>query len=109
MKWLLAGAAVIGGYLALSKPARFLGDKAQIGDDVFLPVGLGPPIQGIPAGTGQIMVHVTTIGPDTVSGPVTGYSLAGAANFLMLPAPTPPVPIARNSIVGISRNGTTVS
>jgi hypothetical protein len=108
---LLWGAAALGaGYLLLHKAARFLGDKAKVGDDVFVPVSAATAAApGLPAGLGSVMIHVTSsVGSDVLTGPITGGQIAGAPNFIPLPAPTAPVSVQRAAVVGILRNGKSV-
>lgn len=107
---LLAALAFGVGYFLLRKPARFIGDKAQAGDEVFVNVAqLGGPVPGLPANVGQVVVKVTATSAETVTGPVTGFALTGAANFVPTPTPIGPIPVSRAAIGAVTRNGKTVS
>lgn len=108
-KMLLPVAALAGvGYLLLHK--RLLGDKARIGDDVFVPVDpRSPAAPLLPAGVAQVVVHVTgTSGSDVLTGVITGGALAGAANFLPVGGATP-ASVNRSTVTAILRNGVTVT
>jgi hypothetical protein len=114
VRFLLSAALAAGAaYLVVKYSVRYLGDKAKVGDDVFVPVTPGAPtIPGLPAGIGQYMVHVTgTSGGDVLTGQITGFSMAGAANFLPLPQgmPMQVASVDRSNVTGILRNGAAVS
>lgn len=109
-KLLLGAAAALGGYfLFFHKSPRYLGDKAQVGDDVFVPLSTAAGIPGIPGGAGQVVVHVTsTTGNDVLAGPVTGYAMPGSPAFVPLPQASAPISVMRGAVTAILRQGRTV-
>ena len=114
LRTLLPFAALAGvGYLLFRKTARYLGDRASVGDDVFIPVGAdAPAVPNLPAGANQVMIHVTgTTGADLLSGEVAGFSAAGLGGFMPLPAGLPryPATVDRSKVTGILRDGKTVT
>lgn len=100
-------------YFVLHNSVRYLGDRAKVGDDVLVPVGVGSPaVPGLPAGATQVMVHVTsTSGADVLVGTVTGFTTTGLGGVIPVPAGTVTVPasVDRGVVTGILRNGQTVS
>ena len=111
--WLGLGLGALGlYYVGMQKPARFLGDKAALRDQVFVPIAPGGPgtgVPGVPAGASQIVVRVDrVVGADILEGPVVGFALPGAAGFIPLP-PTGSPSIDRRNVLSILRNGQTVT
>lgn len=114
--WLLLGGlglAGLGLYYLGGKPARFLGDKAAVGDEVFVPIaagGVGFP--GVPPQAGQLVVRVQSVsGPDVLIGPVVGFALAGASpvGFVPIPPGEQLASVNRSSVTAIRRGGALVT
>jgi len=92
---LLAGGAALAYVAYGKKPARFLGDKAEIGDAVAVPIGLDPAIASTPVTFGPIPPNATkyvftvdAAGPDLLTGQAQGLVLAlpgGGEQFVLFP------------------------
>lgn len=114
MNPLLLLALGLGAAYVLWPKARYLGDKAVVGDDVFVPIapgGAGFP--GLPAEAGQVVVRVTDAQKDVLTGPVVGYALAGAPAVgyasITVPPGTPPASVNRSAVTAIRRGDKLVS
>ena len=103
-----AGVAGLGLYALMRKPARFIGDKAQIGDDAVIPVTRLPAgaLPALPQGAGLINIRVNGTTDATVNGFVTSYIIQELPNRtqVTLPQPIGPIVIPRSGITSVSRN-----
>lgn len=116
-------AGVVGLLFASRTKARFIGDKAQVGDDVFVPITSLPPGSlpaAFPAGAGSVVVRVSAVDPKmagpggvlgVVVGTITDYVIQEIPRIMRLPLPTPvgPVRVPQSLITSVWRGGRELS
>lgn len=115
----LLGAAVVGALVLTRKKSRFLGDKAQVGDEVIVPSSAffqGQPPPGLPVGTTSVGVVVQDATDDNLRGPVVSVVTtapwpgpAGGFQRNQLPTSLGPVMVPRSAVVTVLRNGKAVT
>jgi hypothetical protein len=114
---LALGAAVLGvGYMLLHKTARFIGDKALVGDDAYVPLAsvASPELQAamrlFPAG-GFVDLKVSSVTPETLNGTVVAYVVHQLPTPQVVPLTIPigPISVARSNVSSVSRGGREVT
>lgn len=99
---------------------RFIGDKAQPGDEVLVATSSIPPGSlpaAIPEGAGSLVVQVDDPGTkndvDFVYGPIVAILTRSAAGVplgrIQFPAPVGPITVSRSTINGVTRDGRQVT
>jgi hypothetical protein len=111
----LLTAAIAGALILTRKTPRFVGDEAEVGDTVFVPMSSLPP-GGLPiafppqAGAIAMIVDGEGTNPDTLHGRITEWIMHEIPTIVRQPLPTPPGPIAidnmpRSAVTSVWRGG----